>query len=257
MGLRTISQEELKEILEQHKLWLETRFCDAVKGKQADLSYANLYNANLDNANLEYAHLEYANLEYANLYNANLYNANLEYAHLEYANLEYAHLDHANLDNANLEYAHLYNANLYNANLEYAHLEYANLEYAHLDNANLDNANLDENEQIRKGYILKDDFIAYKKCRENLIVKLCIPKGSIVFSINNGKCRTNRAKVLDITNISLKKHFKEAISMWSDKFVYKVGDELEIDDFNLMYNVECGSGIHFFRTLEEAKQYRG
>ena len=167
MGLRTISQEELKEILEQHKLWLETRFCDAVKGKQADLSYANLYNANLDNANL------------------------------------------------------------------------------------------DENEQIRKGYILKDDFIAYKKCRENLIVKLCIPKGSIVFSINNGKCRTNRAKVLDITNISLKKHFKEAISMWSDKFVYKVGDELEIDDFNLMYNVECGSGIHFFRTLEEAKQYRG
>ena len=29
----------------------------------------------------------------------------------------------------------------------------------------------------------------------------------------------------------------------------------EIDDFNLMYNVECSSGIHFFRTRGEAEKY--
>lgn len=30
---------------------------------------------------------------------------------------------------------------------------------------------------------------------------------------------------------------------------------MEVEDFNLMYNVECASGIHFFWTEEEAKEY--
>ena len=205
MELKIVSPEELQEILEQHKLWLETRFDDEVKGKRADLSATNLYNANLENANL--------------------YNANLRYANLRYANLE--------------------NANLENANLRYANLRYANLE----------NANLDDKEEIRKGYILNEDLIAYKKCRDDKIVELNIPKGSIVFSINNDKCRTNRAKVVSITSLDESKNYRCANSQQDINFVYNVGDELEIDDFCLMYNVECASGIHFFRTRKEAVDY--
>ena len=33
------------------------------------------------------------------------------------------------------------------------------------------------------------------------------------------------------------------------------GHEIEIKDFNLMYNVECASGFHFFRTRKEAEEY--
>jgi predicted nuclease of restriction endonuclease-like RecB superfamily len=29
----------------------------------------------------------------------------------------------------------------------------------------------------------------------------------------------------------------------------------KIKDFNLMYNIECASGFHFFRTREEAEKY--
>ena len=214
--MRTISAEELKKILYKHKKWLN----DEDGGERANLSNANLYNADLSNADLR---------------NADLYNANLRYANLRYADLIYADLRYADLI-----YADLSNADLSNADLS---------------NANLHNAKLDEKEKTRCGWLLKEEFHAYKKCRDNLIVELIIPKGSIVFSINNSKCRTNRAKVVSITDIEGTITYNEAVSTQDKNFIYKVGAELEIEDFNLMYNVECAEGIHFFRTREEAVFY--
>jgi hypothetical protein len=72
-----MEQLQLKEILEQHKLWLDGR-----GGKRANLIGANLIGANLTGANLTGAILEYANLEYANLTGANLWGAYLRGANL-------------------------------------------------------------------------------------------------------------------------------------------------------------------------------
>ena len=141
------------------------------------------------------------------------------------------------------------------ADLRYANLRYANLSNADLSSADLSKTNLDEKEKIRCGWLLKEDFHAFKKCRKDLIVELIIPKGSIVFSINNSKCRTNRAKVVSITDIEGITNYNEAVSKQDSNFIYKVGAELEIEDFDLMYNVECAEGIHFFRTREEAVNY--
>ncbi len=44
-------------------------------------------------------------------------------------------------------------------------------------------------------------------------------------------------------------------SRYDNTFEYRLGQEIEIKDFNLMYNVECASGFHFFRTREEAEKY--
>jgi hypothetical protein len=70
-----MKQSELKTILEDHKLWLES---GGEQGKQA-----NLRRANLRGANLQYANLRGANLQYANLWRASLGGANLQYANLE------------------------------------------------------------------------------------------------------------------------------------------------------------------------------
>ena len=69
--MRTISAEEVKQILENHKHWLN-KDCKGWQNmradlRNADLSYANLYNANLYNADLHYADLSYADLSYADL----------------------------------------------------------------------------------------------------------------------------------------------------------------------------------------------
>ena len=81
--LRKITQEQLKEVLLKHKLYLENK----EGGEKADLSYCDLIGANLECANLIGANLGYTYLEGAVLEGANLEGANLEDAILKKANL--------------------------------------------------------------------------------------------------------------------------------------------------------------------------
>ena len=111
---------KLKEILDQHKIWIES---NGVQGKCADLTCADLFRANLINADLEGAILCIANLQGANLRGAKLTGANLYGASLRDADLTGANLTGANLHSANLNDASLEGANLIGASLEGANLE--------------------------------------------------------------------------------------------------------------------------------------
>lgn len=142
--MKKISQEELKNILDDHKLWLDV---SKQGGKRADLSntdlshvdlsYKNLFNANLSNADLSNADLSNADLSSVDLSYANLSNADLAYADLSYANLSCTNLSDANLFNVTLFYADLFNANLHKADLSHANLCKVDLSYADLSDANL------------------------------------------------------------------------------------------------------------------------
>ena len=221
-----MTQEELNKILENHRHWLNED-CDGWEGMRA-----NLYEANLRGANLRGADLRRANLSRANLYGANLGEADLSRANLYEANLHRANLYEANLGEADLGGANLYEANLGEANLSRADLRGAK-------------GNLIE---YRKGKVLTDKIIGYKKCEKDVIVTLEIPRGAIVFSINGSKCRTNKAKVIAIDGTD------RAISTY--KYMsYYVGDEFTVYNFNCEYSEECAQGIHFFMTREEAKNY--
>ena len=261
-----MNRDELNKILESHLHWLR----EDVEGwedmranlrytnlRYTNLSYADLNGANLSDANLSNADLSNADLKGANLSNANLRGANLRGANLINANLRYADLSNANLSDADLINADLSNADLINADLSNANLSDANLSDANLINANLSYANLSGADlsgakgaliEFRKGKTLTEDIIGYKKCRDDVIIKLLIPRGAIVFSINGSKCRTNKAKVLEIEGAD------RAISNY--KYMsYYAGDEFTVYDFNCEYNVECAPGIHFFMTKEEAVRY--
>ena len=146
----------------------------------------------------------------------------------------------ANLDGANLKCANLYGANL----------EHANLDGANLERANLDGANLDEKEKPRFGQILKEPMTGYKKTLEGVVLTATIPAGAIVFCINGSKCRTNKARIIDMGGQN-----EVLYSSYDNEFEYRLMQDIEIEDFNLMYNVECAPGFHFFRTREEAEKY--
>ena len=208
------TKEELKNIVENHQHWINED-CADWKNMRANLEGAYLKDANLYCANLYCANLEGANLYGANLYGANLYCANLEGANLEGANLE--------------------GANLYGANIE---------------GANLYCANIDEKEKFRLGQILKEPMTGYKKTREGIVITATIPAGAIVFCINGSKCRTNKARIIDMGRQNEVLH-----SSYDNYFEYRLMQDIEIEDFNLMYNVECAPGFHFFRTREEAEKY--
>ena len=127
-----------------------------------------------------------------------------------------------------------------------ANLEGANLEGANLYGANLEGAKL---EDFRLGKILTEPMTGYKKTREGVVITAEIPVGAIVFCINGSKCRTNRAKITDMAGHDV------LHSQYDKSFEYRLWQEIEIKDFNLMYNIECASGFHFFRTREEAENY--
>ena len=160
------------------------------------------------------------------------------------AKLSYKDLCGLNLKSANLESANLKSANLKSANLKFANLEFANLEYANLEYADLEFAN-----KIRLGQILTEPMTGYKKTKEDVVITAEIPAGAIVFCINGSKCRTNRAKITDMDGHEV------LHSQYDNSFEYRLGQEINIKDFNMMYNVECASGFHFFRTRKEAEEY--
>ena len=217
-----IGDYTLEEILERHKHWLN-RDCENWESMRADLHNADLHGANL--------------------YGANLYGADLCSANMMGANLRSADLYGADLCSANM-----IDADLCSANMMGADLHSTNMIDADMRGTNLHDVDMGSADKLRKGIKLSEPIIGWKKCKNNVLVKLEIPRGAIVFSINNSKCRTDKAKVLEIIggDRAYSKH---------KFFSYYVGDVIEVFNFNCEYNVECAEGIHFFKTREEAENY--
>jgi hypothetical protein len=218
---KCFKNEELKNILENHKKWLS-------------------------NDGGEQANLQGANLQYANLQGANLYGTNLRGANLYGTNLQYANLQGANLYGANLQYANLQGANLYGTNLRGADLCGANLRGADLCGANL--------QYVRGAYLACPEtgsFIAFKKA-DGCIVTLRVTEDAKRSSATTRKCRCNKAEVLKIEDIETGEEKGNVRSNWDRNFIYKVGKTVTVDDFEEDRFKECAAGIHFFITKQEA-----
>ena len=159
-----------------------------------------------------------------------------------------ADLRGVDLHNADLHSANMIDADMIDADMRGANIRGANLYGANMMGANLRNVGMRSADKLRKGIKLSEPIIGWKKCQNNVLVKLEIPRGAIIFSINNSKCRTDKAKVLEIIGAD-RAYSKHKF------FSYYVGDVIEVFNFNCEYNVECAEGIHFFRTREEAEYY--
>ena len=231
--MKVIFNNDLKKILRKHALW----FHFDPEGEKADLRWANLKGADLTDAYL---------------YGANLYGADLRRADLRGANLRGADLTEAYLYGANLYGANLSEADLEGADLSGADLRWANLKGASLYGADLREAKIDWPLVCPE----KSSFIGYKKCRDGLIVELEIPEDALRSSGTTRKCRCSKAKVLSITNLDgSKSKCTEATSKRDSSFVYKVGETVEVTNFDPNRWNECSTGIHFFVTREEAEKY--
>ena len=224
-----MTKKELDKIIERHQHWLKED-CEGWEDMKADLHEADLRWSDLSRADLRGADLSCADLSCANLSGADLRGADLRGANLSCANLSGADLRVADLSRADLSGADLREADLYGANLS--------------------GADLSVDDKFRLGQILTEPLTGYKKTKEGVVITAEIPKGSIVFCINGRKCRTNKAKITDMAGHEVLHSF------YDNSFEYRLGKEVEIKDFNLMYNVECASGFHFFRTRKEAKEYK-
>ena len=223
---------------------------------QANLSGANLSGADLREADLCRADLRRANLSEANLSGADLCRADLRRANLSRADLSGANLSRADLSGAYLREANLSGADLRGADLRGATLSGANLSGADLRGADLENITINEYTSM---FLLacpeEGSFIGYKKA-SGKIIKLLILEDSKRSSSTSLKCRCSKAKVLSITELDGSKSITDEIPSNFDKnFVYKVGETVEVIDFDENRWNECAPGIHFFMNRLTAVNY--
>ena len=222
-----MTQNELNKIIENHQHYLNEDI-DGWESMRADLSYKNLSGLNLRNANLHEAKLSSANLRDADFREANLSNADLR---------------NANLREANLFRANLKDANLFGVNLK---------------NANIINAEISENTKIDYPIACPEtgSFIGYKKAGCEKIVKLQICEDAKRSSATTKKCRCSKALVLAIENIDgSDSGLQEIESGFDHCFVYRIGEIVEVLDFDDNRWNECAPGIHFFTDRQDAVAY--
>ena len=142
----------------------------------------------------------------------------------------------ADLRDANLRDANLYGANLYGANL-----------------CGAENAGLPQASTV---IVPEGSIIGWKKCRDNKLVKLLIPKDARRSNATGRRCRAEFANVLEILDMNDKrKKPTEAESSHQKGFFYKVGECITCDKWNEDRWNECSGGIHFFITRIEAENY--
>jgi uncharacterized protein YjbI with pentapeptide repeats len=111
--LRELPTDRLKQILDEHRAWLDS---NGARGEKADLSYARLQGLSLWSVDLREANLSYANMQGADLDHAVLRVANLRHAKMEGASLWQSNLRGADLSGTCLQRAKLDHADLSGAN---------------------------------------------------------------------------------------------------------------------------------------------
>ena len=96
----------------------------------------------------------------------------------------------------------------------------------------------------------------YDAHAENVIVELRIPKDAKRSSATTRKCRASKAKVISITSIDGKKHYKKAVAGFNSNFFYEVGKiVVPTNGYEENRWIECAAGIHHFITRDEAVDY--
>lgn len=99
-------------------------------------------------------------------------------------------------------------------------------------------------------------FIGFKKCEDNKIVKLLIPENAKRVNGTSNVCRCDRAKTLCIEDMGGNVlPDTSAKSLFDPTFVYTVGQEVVVENFDENRWKSASRGIHFYLTREEARRH--
>ena len=176
-------------------------------------------------------------------------------AYLRGADLRGAYLSGAYLRRAFLREADLSGGTLSGADLRWADLRGADLSGAYLRGADLRGAYLSGGKNIPAFAITKTvivpegQIVGWKKCRDNVIVKLTIPAEARRSNATGRKCRAEYADVAEVIGAGV------GISMHDGMTEYRVGQRVTCDKWCEDRWEECAGGIHFFITRDEAEAY--
>ena len=152
---------------------------------------------------------------------------------------------------------------------ERADLSWADLSWADLSGTDLSGTDLSGTDMSGVKYIDSaknlfyplscpevGEYIGFKKA-DGKIVKLKIPTDAKRSSSTKRKCRASKAVVVSITELDGTPAGDEVCSDYDKNFVYRVGETVEVQNFDENRWNECAPGIHHYITREEAVRHCG
>lgn len=133
---------------------------------------------------------------------------------------------------------------------------------ADLRGANLSGVNLSEAKCIDLAKNLfyplscpeKGEYTGFKKA-DGKIVEITIPADAKRSSATERKCRASKAVVISITTLDGDPAGNEVCSDHDKDFVYRVGETVEVQNFDENRWNECAPGTHHYITREEAVRH--
>lgn len=276
--MKKITKKEFNKVVKLHQEWL---ISDGKKGKRADLSGVDFSGWEINNVNLNRAVMtdtnfsgciiEHCSFVYALLKNADFENARIgslmfNGAVMNGASFKHAHISDSTFTSARLIGSVFYHSNIMLCNMAGANLHNSSFIHTHLNAVNLTYVNLDYSHLICVTGLPelvcpeKGSFIGFKQAHYNpnkytCIVELEILEDAMRSSATSRKCRCSKAKVLSISTLDGELLDCTAYSDHDSDFEYKVGEIVEVDNFDTNRWNECAPGIHFFITRQEAVDY--
>lgn len=100
----------------------------------------------------------------------------------------------------------------------------------------------------------KGEYTGFKKANQK-IVEIMIPADAKRSSAAGRKCRASKAVVISITTLDGDPAGNEVCSDYNRDFVYRVGETVEVKNFDENRWNECAPGIHHYITREEAVRH--
>lgn len=198
---------------------------------------------NLDLSGLDFSWCEFLNLD--------LRNCSFEKSILR--NTKFVDCD---LSGANLSGTDLFGADLRGCNLSNSNCDGTDFTASILIGANLEGLiHTDKTKFFRQYCPETGYFFGYKKCFNDRMVKLLIPKDAKRCSATTNACRCDKAKVVEITSPDKKISYKEANSFVDENFIYRLGEFCYADSYHEDRWQDSSNGIHFWMTFEEALGY--
>lgn len=177
-------------------------------------------------------------------------------ADMRYTSIAHALCEECTFRNTDLRYADMRGAAMRYNDLSGADIRYANLFSAVLEHAKLEGILSNNETKFFKLHCPeKGAFLGYKKCFNDRLVQLLIPADAKRTSATLSSCRCSKAKVLTIKSFDYQEEFDEAWSLVNEDFVYRKGQWVEVSDFDEDRWNDSTTGIHFWLTREEAKNY--
>ena len=283
---KTVTEAELKKILENHKHWLN-KDCTGWQCMRANLLHA--YIGYMDLSGIEFRSIDFEGAIFSNV---NLSGVIFDGCCLDRANFLDTNLaktrftsttfNHAEFSNVDLSEAAFPSANFYmtrfsscvarKTNFENCVFSFTEFTQTDITDAKLKDVELrytkfpfDKIDRTENAPYLPSicpdagSFTGWKKAGTDgvdVLVCLEIPADAKRLSGAGRKCRCDKAKVLGIYNLDgTPSERTEAYSGYDSDFVYRVGETVSVPNFNENRFNECAEGIHFFITRQEAIDY--